>query len=36
VASKIETPMKTRFVNKVFMFEEVLEFKEAIILCYGR
>ncbi len=33
MASKIEDP---RFVSKVIMFEEVLEFKKAIILCYGR
>jgi hypothetical protein len=28
--------MKIRFANKVIMFEEVLEFKEAILLCYGQ
>ncbi len=28
--------MKTRFASKVIMFKEVLEFKEAILLCYGR
>jgi hypothetical protein len=28
--------MKTRCVSKVFMFEEVLKFKEAILLCYGQ
>jgi len=27
--------MKTKFSNKVIMFEEALEFKEGIILCYG-
>jgi hypothetical protein len=32
---KLKTPMKKRFVSKVIMFEEVLEFKEAILLCYG-
>jgi hypothetical protein len=26
--------MKTRFSNKMIMFEEALELKEAIILCY--
>jgi hypothetical protein len=26
---------KTRFTNKVIMFEEVLEFKKVILLCYG-
>ncbi len=33
---KLKTPVKTRFVSKVIMFEEVLEFKKAIILCYGK
>ncbi len=33
---KLKTPMKTRFVSKVIMFEEILEFKNAIILCYGQ
>jgi hypothetical protein len=28
--------MKTKFVNKVIMFEEILNFKQAILLCYGR
>jgi hypothetical protein len=28
--------MKTRFVGKVIMFEKTLEFKNVIILCYGR
>jgi hypothetical protein len=32
---KLKTPMKTRFANKVIMFEEVVEFKEAILLCHG-
>jgi len=27
--------VKTRFVNKVIMFEKVLEFRKAIFLCYG-
>ncbi len=30
---KLNTPMKTKFVSKVIMFEKCLEFKEAIILC---
>jgi hypothetical protein len=33
---KLQTPMKMRFANKVIMFEEALEFKKTIILCYGR
>ncbi len=33
---KLKTLMKIRFANKVIMFEEVLEFKEAILLCYGQ
>jgi hypothetical protein len=28
--------MKTSFASKVIMFEEVLEFKQAILLCYGQ
>ncbi len=32
----LKTPMKTRFANKVIMFEETLEFKQTILLCYGR
>jgi hypothetical protein len=32
---KLKTQVKTRFASKVIMFEEVLEFKEAILLCYG-
>jgi hypothetical protein len=28
--------MKTRFASKVIMFEKILEFKKAIILCYGQ
>jgi hypothetical protein len=33
---KLKTPMKTRFTSKVIMFEDVLEFKEALLLCYGQ
>ncbi len=33
---KHKTPVKTRFANKVIMFEKVLEFKEAILLCCGQ
>ncbi len=32
---KLKILVKTRFANKVIMFEEVVEFKEAILLCYG-
>jgi hypothetical protein len=28
--------MKTTFASKVMMFEETLEFKQAILLCHGR
>jgi hypothetical protein len=28
--------MKTTFASKVIMFEETLEFKQAILLCHGR
>jgi hypothetical protein len=28
--------VKTRFASKVIMFEEILEFKKAILLCYGQ
>jgi hypothetical protein len=28
--------VKTKFDSKVIMFDETLEFKNAIILCYGR
>ncbi len=33
---KLKTPMKTRFASKVSMFGKILEFKKAIILCYGQ
>jgi hypothetical protein len=33
---KLKTPFKTRFVSKVIMFEENLEFKTIILLCYGK
>jgi hypothetical protein len=33
---KLKTHVKTRFDIKVIMFKETLEFKNAIILCYGR
>jgi hypothetical protein len=28
--------MKTKFVNKITMFEKKLEFKQGIVLSYGR
>jgi hypothetical protein len=28
--------MKTKFENKVTMFEKTLKFKQGILLCYGR
>ncbi len=28
--------MKTKFANKVIMFEETFEFKNVVILCYGK
>ncbi len=33
---KLKTLIKTRFVNKVITFEETLEFKQIILLCYGK
>ncbi len=33
---KLKTPIKTRFVSKVIVFEETLEFKAAILLCCGK
>jgi len=34
---KLKTTFKTRFVSKVvIMFEENLEFKTIILLCYGK
>jgi hypothetical protein len=33
---KLKTPIKTRFVSKVIMLEETLEFKAIILLCYGK
>jgi len=28
--------MKTKFANKVIMFDKLLKFKKAIFLCYGQ
>jgi hypothetical protein len=33
---KLKTLIKRRFVSKVIMFEETLEFKATILLCYGK
>jgi hypothetical protein len=33
---KLKTPIKTRFVSKIIMFEKTLEFKATILLCYGK
>jgi hypothetical protein len=33
---KLKTPIKTRLVSKVIMFQETLEFKAIILLCYGK
>jgi hypothetical protein len=33
---KLKTLVKIRFMNKVIMVEETLEFKQTILLCYGR
>jgi hypothetical protein len=33
---KLKTLLKTRFPNKVIMFEKTLEFKSTILLCYGK
>jgi hypothetical protein len=38
LASKVGTTskVKIRFVDKIIMFEETLEFKQVILLCYGK
>jgi hypothetical protein len=33
---KIKILIKTRFASKIIMFEKTMEFKQAIITCYGR
>jgi hypothetical protein len=33
---KLKMHVKTTFASKVIMFEETLEFKTTIILCYGK
>ncbi len=32
---KLKNPIITRFSSKVIMFEETLEFEQAVIICYG-
>jgi hypothetical protein len=33
---KLKTPMKTKFANKILVFQETLEYRDAINMCYGR
>jgi hypothetical protein len=33
---KLKTPMKTKFTNKIILFQKTLEYKDAINLCYGK
>jgi DNA-binding PucR family transcriptional regulator len=33
---KLKTHVKTRFASKIILFQETLEFKHVIALCYGR
>jgi hypothetical protein len=33
---KFKTPIKTKFANKIVMFQETLEYQNAIDLCYRR
>ncbi len=33
---KFKIPIKTRFVSQIILFQETLEFKHTIALCYGR
>jgi len=33
---ELKTHVKIIFASKIIMFEETLEFKQAIITCYGR
>jgi hypothetical protein len=35
-SQKLKSLAKTKFVSKVIMCEETLEFKQAIITCYGK
>jgi hypothetical protein len=33
---KLKTPTKTKFANKVIMFQKTLKYRDVINLCYGR
>jgi len=33
---KLKIRMNTKFASKVIMFEKTLQFKNAIIICYGK
>jgi hypothetical protein len=33
---KLKTLVKTRFASKVILFQETLEYRDAINLCYGK
>jgi hypothetical protein len=33
---KLKTLMKTRFMNKMILFQKIMEYWDAINLCYGR
>jgi hypothetical protein len=33
---KLKTPIKTRFASNIIMFEECIEVKKTIIICYDR
>lgn len=33
---ELKTLIKTKFISKVIIFEKTLEFKHAIITCYGK
>jgi hypothetical protein len=33
---KLKTLVKTKFANKVILFQETLKYKDAIDLCYGK
>jgi hypothetical protein len=33
---KLKTLVNTKFISKVILFQEALEYRDAINLCYGR
>jgi hypothetical protein len=33
---ELKNPIKMSFASKVIMFQECLDFKKSIILCYGK